>query len=241
MEFNVKLERFEGPYTKLLELIQDHKLSITEVSLASIADEYIAYVRKLQEEEKNLRTSIDISQFVLVASTLMLIKARSLLPGIAFTQEEEKQVTQLEKKLELYKKLQEAGTKIRSIYQKNSLYSKDRSVPKGIKIFIPPTGTTTASLHSIALLTLSLFKPIERLKDIYVEQAIRIETVIDSLLERVQRAPSFSLSSVAGDGQTFAEKKKLLIVTFIALLELVRSGSLEARQEGSGEILISKS
>lgn len=240
MEFSVKLERYEGPYTKLLELIQEHKLSITEVSLATIADEYIAYVRVLQEQEKTLHTSIDISQFVLVASTLMLIKARSLLPGIEYTKEEEKQVNQLEKKLELYQKLQEAAGKIRKIYQKNTLYGKERSAPKGIKIFIPPTGTTVSSLHSIALLTLSLFKPIERLKDIYVEQAMRLETMIENLVERVQKA-TFSLSSVAGNAQTVAEKKRVLIVAFIALLELVRSGSLEARQDEGGEILISKS
>lgn len=240
MEFNVKLERYEGPYTKLLDLIQEHKLSITEVSLATIADEYIAYVRMLQEQEKTLHTSIDISQFVLVASTLMLIKARSLLPGLAYTQEEEKQVTQLEKKLELYKKLQEAGARIRSIYQKRTLYGRERAAPKGIKIFIPPEGTTPQTLLSIALLTISLFKPIERLKDIYIEQAMRLETMIENLVDRVQKT-SFSLSSVAGDAKTFSEKKKTLIVAFIALLELIRSGAISATQEESGEILISKS
>jgi segregation and condensation protein A len=242
MEFNVKLERFEGPYTKLLELIQEHKLSITEVSLASIADEYINYVKMLQTQEAgNHNTSVDISQFILVASTLMLIKARSLLPGIAFTQEEERQVNQLEKKLELYQKLMSACSLVKNVYGKTPLVSRNRKTPKDISVFVPPTTVNASTLQSIALLTISLFKPLERLRDIYVEQAIRIETVIENLMERVSKASAVSLSTVAGDAKTFTEKKKLLIVSFIAMLELIRSGSISATQEGTGEIFLSKS
>ncbi len=242
MEFNVKLERFEGPYTKLLDLIQEHKLSITEISLASIADEYIAYVKALQEQEAgNKNSSVDISQFILVASTLMLIKARSLLPGIAFTQEEEKQVNQLEKKLELYKTLMGACSLVKNVYDKRPLGGRERSIPKGITVFVAPTTVNSATLQSIALLTISLFKPIDRLKDIYVEQAVRIETVIENLMERVSKASAVSLSTLAGDAKTFAEKKKLLIVSFIAMLELIRSGNISATQEGNGEIFLSKS
>ena len=63
MEFTLKLDRFEGPYTKLLDLIESKKLSITEISLAAVADDYIAYIKTL--DQKNV---IDISQFILVAS-----------------------------------------------------------------------------------------------------------------------------------------------------------------------------
>ena len=70
-EFTIKLDRYEGPYTKLLELIDAHKLSITEVSLASIADEYIAYIQTISKKD-----IVDISQFIVVASTLMVMKAK---------------------------------------------------------------------------------------------------------------------------------------------------------------------
>ena len=72
MEFHVTLDRYEGPYNKLLELIEGKKLSITEISLVLIADEYIAYIKTL--DNKNV---IDISQFIVVASTLILMKKRS--------------------------------------------------------------------------------------------------------------------------------------------------------------------
>lgn len=234
MEFNVKLERYEGPYTKLLELISDHKLSITEVSLATIADEYISFVKSI---EKN--SSIDISQFILVASTLMLIKARSLLPTIVFTQEEEKQVNQLEKKLELYESLRKAGNRLNTVYQKAPLFARERAKPKGVAVFVPDDHVSTSTLHSIALLTISLFKPVQKLKDIYIQQAIRIETVIENLLARVRGASMVSLSSLAGNAETILERKKTLIINFIALLELVKNGAIAVEQNEGGDILIS--
>ncbi len=120
MEFTVKLDRYEGPYTKLLELIEQRKLSITEISLVSVADDYIAYIKTL--EQKNL---VDISQFIVVASTLILMKAKSLLPDVVYTEEEEKQVHDLEKKLELYAMLTRACSKITSIYMKQQLHSRE--------------------------------------------------------------------------------------------------------------------
>jgi segregation and condensation protein A len=234
MEFNVKLERFEGPYTKLLDLIAEHKLSITEVSLASIADEYIAYVKTLEHQE-----AVDISQFILVASTLMLIKARSLLPTISFTPDEEKQVHQLEKKLELYELLRGACNKIQSVYLHTQLYNKPRAPYKEVIVFVPSESLTQATLHSIAFLTLATFKPSEKLKSIYIEQAIRIETVIENILDRVQKATTVSLASLAHSTDSIVEKKKVLIVNFIALLELMKNGAVSANQEDGGDIFIS--
>jgi segregation and condensation protein A len=60
MEFTVKLERFEGPYTKLLELIEGRKLSITEISLVTVADDYIAYIKTL--DQKNFYLALFIQR-----------------------------------------------------------------------------------------------------------------------------------------------------------------------------------
>ena len=74
--FVIKQGRYEGPYTKLLEMIEKRKLSISEISLSKIADEYIEYIKNLESVNP-----LDMSQFVQIASTLMLIKAKSLLAG----------------------------------------------------------------------------------------------------------------------------------------------------------------
>lgn len=229
MEFTVKLDRFEGPYTKLLELIEERKLSITEVSLVSVADEYIAYIKTLGE--KNL---VDISQFIVVASTLMLMKAKSLLPGVTYTEEEEKQVHDLEFKLELYAHLMEAVGRIRGVYGKYPLFSRNRVTYKGDPVFVPDKRITKEMLASIAELTLASFITPKALVKVAVESALRIENVIEKLLDRVRTMQSVSLQSLAEGAKTIEERKKLLIVNFIALLELVRSGAIAAEQSGDG-------
>jgi segregation and condensation protein A len=229
MEFTVKLDRFEGPYTKLLELIEDRKLSITEISLVSVADDYIAYIKTL--DQKNL---VDISQFIVVASTLMLMKAKSLLPGVVYTEEEEKQVHDLEHKLELYAILTNASARIRGIYMKKRLFGRERISYKGGSVFVPDPRVTVDMLQSIATLTLASFVTPKQLVKVAVEAALRIENVIESMLNRVRTMQAVSLQSLADGAKTIEERKKLLIINFIALLELVRSGAIMAEQAADG-------
>ncbi|MDB5260315.1 MAG: scpA [Candidatus Nomurabacteria bacterium] len=229
MEFTVKLDRFEGPYTKLLELLEQKKLSITEISLVTIADDYISYIKTL--DQKNL---VDISQFIVVASTLMLMKAKSLLPGVVYTEEEEKQVHDLERKLELYAILQEAGGLIRSTYMKTPLHSRDRIAYKGGSVFVPDMRLNQNLLHSIANLTLMSFITPKALVKVAVEQALRLENVIESMLNRVREMKAVTLEKLTDGAKTIEERKKLLIVHFIALLELLRSGEIQAEQNTNG-------
>lgn len=229
MEFTVKLDRFEGPYTKLLDLIEEKKLSITEISLVAVADEYIAYIKSLGE-----KSLVDISQFIVVASTLMLMKAKSLLPGVVYTEEEEKQVHDLEHKLELYALLTSAAGRIKSIHLKQRLFSRERISYKGGAVFVPDKRVTSAMLQSIAQLTLASFITPKALVKVAVEAALRIENVIENLLNRVRTMQAVSLQSLADGAKTIEERKKLLIVNFIALLELVRAGALAAEQSADG-------
>lgn len=229
MEFLIKLDRFEGPYTKLLELIESKKLSITEISLSEVADDYISYIKTL--EDKNV---LDISQFIVVASTLMLIKARSLLPGVNYTEDEEKQINDLEKKLEVYSIMISASKNIRSVFDKNPLFSKDREKYKGEKLFVPSAKTNILILSSIAHLTIKSFINPQKLVKVAVENAMRIENVIESILERVKSAKNMTLSSVASGAKTFEEKKKILIINFLALLELLKMGHVNVSQNADG-------
>lgn len=233
MEFTLKLDRFEGPYTKLLSLIEERKLSITEISLVSVADDYIAYIKSLNQKDL-----VDISQFIVVASTLMLMKAKSLLPGVVYTEEEEKQVHDLEHKLELYAMLQDACGKIKSVYMKKPLFSRERVAYKGAPVFVPDPRITKEMLRSIASLTLASFITPKALVKVAVETALRMENVIESLLDRVRNMQSLTLTSLADGAKTVEERKKLLIVNFIALLELVRSGAILAEQQDGGDIQI---
>lgn len=234
MEFHVKLDRFEGPYTKLLDMIAERKLSITEVSLVAIADDYIAYIKTLEQD-----ASLDVSQFIVVASTLMLMKVKSLIPHVEYTEEEERQVHDLESALEMHALMTQGASHIRDIYGKHPLHTRSRVMYKGGAVFVPDARVTGTFLQSIALLTLASFIKPEQLVRVAVEQALRIEVVIERLLDRVRGAMTVTLEALADGAQSVEEKKKLLIVHFIALLELVRSGVVRAEQaiEG-GDIVI---
>lgn len=235
-EFTVKLDRYVGPYTALLDLIEQKKLSITEIALVDVADEYIAYITKL--DQKNM---VDISQFIVVASTLMLMKAKSLLPGVTYTEGEEKQVKDLERKLEMYALLTGACNRVRKIYGVHQLHTRERVSYKGISVFVPDRRLTKEFLQSIAELTVLSFSKPQELVKIAVEQSIKVEQIIESMLERVRSMQAVSFKSLFHTTEKIAERKKLIIVNFIALLELLRMGTVQATQDiEGGDITIVK-
>lgn len=237
MEFNVKLDRYEGPYTKLLDLIAERKLSITEISLVNVADDYIAYIQSLNE--KNI---VDISQFIVVASTLMLMKVKSLLPGVTYTEEEEKQVHDLEHKLALYQQLTEASVHLRQNFMKSPLFLRKRAKLVGGVVFIPDTRISTLFLQSIASLTLASFSTPKALVSVAVEQVLRLEDVIEGVINKIKTVQSVTLTSLANGAGSVEESKRLLIVNFIALLELLKTGAVHVKQDiEGGDIHISNS
>ena len=239
--FNVNLDRFSGPYFKLLELIEERKLSINEFSLAEITDKYIDYIRELDSNgEKDI---IDISQFISVASTLMLIKAKSLFPSITYSKEEEESIHNLEKKLELYKSMIEATKSVNKIYNKNNLYSISK-FENNETVFVWDNRLDINILHSIAIASLLKVPKKETLKQVAVKQILKIEDVIEKLLERVKSSFKLSFkefsSSLSESGKTLEEKKSAFIVSFLAMLELIKNGVLNADQgENHNEINIS--
>lgn len=240
--FEVTLERYSGPYSKLLELIEERKLSINEFSLAEVTDDYIAYIKELRE--KGETDIVDISQFISVASTLMLIKAKSLFPTISYTPEEKESVSNLEQKLELYKLVLEAGKNINKIFGKNSLH-KVSKFQKNESVFVWDGRVNTTLLHSIAIASLLKIPKKERLRQVAVKQVLKIEDVIESLLKRVETSFSLSFkefsSTVSAEAKTLEEKKSAFIVSFLAMLELVKNGVLDVEQgEKFNDINISK-
>ncbi len=194
MSFTIKQGRFEGPYHKLLELIENRKLSINEISLAQIADEYISYIKSLKEStnESNINNKDDISQFIVVASTLMIIKAKSLLPTIEYSREEKAEINNLEYKLLLYKVLVDGAREIKKVWHK-SKWSKARS--KISNIVFSPGNIKSITLQSISILTIVKLPHLERLRNVAVQQAIKIEHIIEGILDHMRNITNnFSLN-----------------------------------------------
>ena len=107
--YKIKLEQFEGPLDLLLQLIEKEDLNINQISLARIADEYINYVNS----RKNIPLD-ELSDFLLVASKLLYIKSKSLLPYLEWNEAEDEAI-ELEEQLKLYREFLDASQKVESL------------------------------------------------------------------------------------------------------------------------------
>lgn len=231
-DFVVKARNFEGPLDLLLELIEEHKLSINEVSLATISDEYIRYLEVIGIKDRE-----SLSQFISVAATLMLIKSRTLLPELALTQEEEGNIDELEQRLRAYAEIKESSKKIQELFLVTPLFHTRHS-PLVVPVFTPDTITTKEVLRQCIVSVLHELPKQDIHPETKVKRTLDIKDVIESLVERVRLQMKVPFSSLISNKE-LGERKSLVVVHFLALLELMKYGSILVDQsEEFGEIMI---
>ncbi len=217
--FSIETERFQGPLEALLDLIESRKLSITDVSLAEVADAYLAYVEKLPE-----LPLAETSQFILVASTLLLIKSRTLLPTLTLSEEEKESVEELERRLARYALFRKAAKLLRHEWGLAPL-ALPRKAPLRPPVFSPAESSVQSIFAAGTRLMNMLPKP-EQLAKAAVAPVLALEDVIVSLKQRLTTAFRARFSEL-----TKSKDKYDTIVYFLAMLELVRSGSASVSQE----------
>lgn len=218
--FAIKTDVFEGPLELLLDLIEKRKLLINDISLAAVTDDYIAYVKTLQEQHLH-----ETAHFVLVASTLLLIKSKSLLPVLELTEEESQSVQDLEVRLKLYQLYRDRARELSERYGTVMLYEKT-FVPDETPIFTPDARTTTdALLGALRDVITRLPKPVFR-PQVSVRKVISLEEMIKRVEERVQKQFRLSFKDFTASGE-----RHDIIVGFLAVLELVKQGSVLVEQE----------
>jgi len=229
--YKVRLEQFEGPLDLLLQLIEANDLDINQISLANIADEYIKYVNG-----QKVISLEDLSDFLLVASKLLYIKSKSLLPYLIWDGEEDEPL-ELEEQLKLYKEFLQASQKIEElIKQKNFLFSRERAaVPKG---FYPPDKFSVQSLKDAYLLILQKIEPLIRTGKEIKAKIVSIKQKIEDLKSRIEQKARLGFKEFVSK----AKNKTEVIVSFLALLELVKQKIVNVEQDDLfKEITITKS
>jgi len=223
-EFKIKTEVFEGPLDLLLSLVEKRKLFISDISLASVTDEYINHINQLPEYSMNDRT-----QFILIASTLLLIKAKSLLPNLSLTEDEKGSIEDLELRLRELEVMRRQSNEIRKIFGDNILFFQENS-PEREVFFNPGADVKLNNVsEAIARVLNSLPKTEAPLPKLKVQKVVSLEEMMDSLTVRIKSAIKMSFSDFSGKGKV---EKVNVIVSFLALLELVKQGTVDARQEG---------
>ncbi len=236
--YAIKTPIFEGPLGILLDLVEKRKLFINDVSLASVTEDFLAYMNKLGG-----LGPAQITSFVLVASTLILIKSKSLLPNLSLTDEEQGDIKDLEERLRLYKIFIGLGGNIKSNFGKNVIFPPLERKNTTL-VFLPDAQISKDSMMTFARGVLGGMPKKVFMPEVEVRKVISIEEVIDNLTERIQTAINLSFSEFSGKktGQTHTRAEKVtVIVSFLAMLELVRNGILDAVQNSHAEdIIISK-
>lgn len=231
--YTVKTAAFEGPLDLLLELVTKRKLFVNDVSLAQVTDDFIAYIE--QREDFPIGES---AEFILVASTLMLIKSRSLLPMLELTQEEEESIHDLESRLQIYARVKELATELKNIFGKQIIFEKQERQNE-VVIFAPDSKTDKENLLLSLQRVIDALPKKEVLPKVVVRKVISLEEMIDRLAERISKASKLNFHDFHGhNGALTAEKKVSIIVGFLAMLELVKRGAIRVTQEGRGEIHI---
>jgi len=229
--YKIKTANFEGPFAVLLNLVEERKLHINDVSLAQVTEDYLKYVNSLE----NLLPA-EISSFIIVAATLILIKSKSLLPNLSLTAEEEGDIRNLEDRLKLYEMYLELSKNIKEKFGKKIIFSAEER-KMGTLVFLPDDQITTENMMIFIMNALGKVPKKVFLPEVEVKKVISIEEMIDKLTERITKALKINFKEFAGEIKT-KEEKVFVIVGFLAMLELVRQGILKAMQENNFEDIV---
>ncbi len=226
-EFHIKQESYEGPIEVLLELIEKRKFFVNDISLATVTDDFIAYIQNKGMHPEH------VASFLSVAATLLLIKARSLLPNIELTEEESESITDLERRLALLAVISEASKWLASKYGKKISFE---GAPRMSGVVFAPDPSLTVDMLAVLVdgAIVRVPPPAPKKPETRVFKTISIAEVLDTLHERIQRAMSsvnFNDIIVHAPEGDEREKKVYVIVSFLGMLELVRRGFVNAEQE----------
>ena len=170
------------------------------------------------------------ADFIVIASTLLLIKSKSLLPDLSFTEEEERSVEELEDRLKQYKRIKELSLHIKSRFGKHVLFGAE--APEPIVVFSPSPDITVANIVQSIKDVLAHLPKKEKLPEVTVRKIRTLEETINDLTTRIQSAlkMSFKDFSKQGNGELSKEQRVEVIISFLAMLELVKRGIIEASQ-----------
>ena len=194
-------------------------MPVSEVSLSQVCDAYLAYVEKLPSLPLG-----ETAQFILVASTLLLIKSRSLLPNLELSTEERESVEELERRLARYAIYRKAAKLLRKEWGRAPLFFAKRA-PERPAVFTPAEASKNSILAAAQRLLNTLPQP-EALARAAVAPILALEDVIVALKERLTRAFKARFSEL-----TKGADKESRIVHFLAMLELVRHGGASVTQD----------
>ncbi|MCY4402253.1 MAG: segregation/condensation protein A [Candidatus Poribacteria bacterium] len=226
--YSVKLDCFEGPLDLLLHLIQKEEMNIHDIQIAQITDRYLEYVTLMEHLDLDVA-----SEFLVMAATLLHIKSKSILPQIVTdTQHPIDDQEQLVQQLLEYKRYKEAA-QVLDVYaeRRTTIYNRSEKLHSDL------SGTRTYEIKTTLFDLLTAFKNInDRISQLDLEdeyETVEGESItVEEKIDFIERELENSEQLLFEDLFSHASSKIDLIVTFLAVLELIRIGTIVTVQTG---------
>ncbi|NBJ71575.1 MULTISPECIES: segregation/condensation protein A [Clostridia] len=228
--YQVKLDAFEGPLDLLLHLINQYEIDIYDIPVAQITEQYMHYIHTMKRLELNIA-----SEYLVMAATLVEIKSKMLLPKPELNEETEEYIEDpredLMQRLIEYRKYKEAAMQLQLIEKEaNQIYTRE---PVAFDESITPPPQMVQGETSIYDMLAALRKMFERKKwDAPLETKIeRSEIPIEQRMKEVLQKVKLAKKGILFDHLFAVPSRSHIVVTFIALLELMKKNQVYCKQE----------
>ncbi len=221
MAYQVSLDKFSGPLDLLLQLIEKNELDIAEVSILKITDEFVKYVETLEEIKPD-----ELADFLVMAARLLFYKSSLLMPGLLGNQEEP---GELVNQLKIYREYYLASKTIHKIFNKQDIaFSRDK-FPAGLvqRSFRLKTKITPTILKNYCESVLQVVVSQMKLAQRTIRKVISLKEKIAQIVKLLKKVKELKVGSLVSP-QNRAEA----VVTFLAVLELVKEKTIHIEQDG---------
>lgn len=234
-EINIKIQDFEGPLDLLLHLVRQYKMDVFKVPLVPVIEQYLTYVRAMQEMELELA-----GDYMLMASQLMLIKSRRLLPTVTeeFIEDTDQLEQDLLSQIEEYRKFKQLSEELLLLHDERSKYYSSSRIE-----LIDEEVQLIKDKSSIDIY-LAFSRVLEQRKQTLTDNNTTIESEKFSIADKIQEIHlKFKKKQTCLFKELFEKSysKDELVTTFLAVLELIKSQELSFSQPDTfGEISLER-
>lgn len=242
MAYELRLEKFTGPLEKLLELIEERKLEISEISMAQVTDDFLKYLKTLTDEHAGLRM---IADFIVTASRLVLIKSKYLLPDLVLTGEEEDEIKDLEKRLKLYQELRPAMKVLARLWNVDGAeFSRPYFMARGFAreaggslVFYPGAELDTINIAGALQNVFEGLQAFTMETETIRDKIVSLEEKMQEIIKRFEAEAEMNFRNLSS-----AKSRGEIIVIFLAILHLAHGQLIMLEQiDRFSDIIIKKS
>lgn len=238
--YSIKTNDFEGPLDLLCHLIDKNKMDIRDINISDITDQYIEYLNKM--EELNLEIA---SEFLIMASTLLYLKSKTLLPVVESSDSDEKELTEEEllQRIIEYKKYKETSEQLRIMYQENSkrIFKEEEKIKfpkKKLEIDLNYSLVVNAYAKIIEKNKKRLNKNAKNIKKIAITDTYTVSSKVKEMYKELIRNKKFIFNNLYSQKQC---NKEEVVTAFTGLLEMSRRSKVQTSQKALfGDILVEK-